>query len=149
MLHYLYSEVTGDCCAADITDQAEIDDRVCQIIELKDPDIIADLRTLNSSTSRAKFDRFWSECEAILNEDIGVAVNDHRHTEITHLATAISIRDLWERVKQRLPTDTPIPSQEWLRLQFWPKTKHAVIDGMTDSTGMLHWTEPNTARGTH
>ena len=58
MLCYLYSELSGDHCAADTTDQAEIDDRVYQIIELDDPDIIADLRTLNSSTSRATFDRF-------------------------------------------------------------------------------------------
>ena len=56
---------------------------------------------MNSSASQAKFDRFWSECEAVLNEEVGVAVDDRRHLEVTHLATAISIRDLWERVKQR------------------------------------------------
>ena len=54
-----------------------------------------------------------------------MAVDDHRHLEVTHFATAISIRDLWERVKQRLPADIATPSQEWLRLQFWPKTVHA------------------------
>ena len=95
---------------------------VCQMIELDDPDIIPDLRTLNSSTTRAKFDNFWRECEAILNEEVGVAVDDRCHTEITHLASAISVRDLWERVKQRLPNNAPIPS---LRLQFWSKTEHA------------------------
>ena len=122
ILRYLYSELSGDCCAADT---AEIDDRVYQIIELEDPDI-ADMRTLNSSTSHAKFNRFWNECEAVLNEEIGVTVNDCCHTEVTHLASAISVRDLWECVKQRLPTDTPIPSQEWLHLKFWSKTKHAI-----------------------
>lgn len=126
MLRYLYSELTGDHSAADTTEQAEIDDSVYQMIELEYPDIIPDLRTLNSSTSRAKFDRFWSECECILNEEVGVAVDDRRHTEVTHLASAISIRDLWEHVKERLPADTPVPSQERLRLQFWPKTKHAM-----------------------
>ena len=120
VLRYFFHELTGDSCASDTSDQAEIDERIRQIIELEDPDITADLRTLNSSTSRAKFDRFWSECEAILNEEVGVAVDDRRHSEVTHLATAISVRDLWERVKQRIPADT-----EWLRLQFWPKTVHA------------------------
>ena len=124
-MRYFYHELTGDSHASDTSDQAEIDDRIRQIIELEDPDIIADLRTLNSTTSQAKFDRFWSECEAVLNEEVGVAVDDRRHSEGTHLATAISIRDLWERVKQRLPADTAIPSQEWLRLHFWPKTVHA------------------------
>ena len=101
--------LTGDSHASDRSDQAEIDDHIHQIIKLKDPDIIADLRTLNSSTSQAKFDRFWSECEAVLNEEVGVAVDDRRHSEVIHLATAISIRDLWECVKQRLPADTAIP----------------------------------------
>lgn len=64
-LRYLYSELNGDHSAADTTDQAEIDAFVCQIIELEDCDIIPDLRTLNSSISRAN--TFWSECDAVLN----------------------------------------------------------------------------------
>ena len=63
------------------------------MIELEDPNI-PDLRTLNSSTSHAKFNRFWSEWESILNEEVGVAVKDRHHAEVTHLATSISIRDL-------------------------------------------------------
>lgn len=122
-MRYFYHELTGDSHASDTSHQVEIGDRVHQN-ELEDPDIIADLRTLNSSTSRAKFDRFWSECEAVLNEEVGVAVDDRRHSEVTHLASAISIRDLWECVKQRFPADTAIPSQECLRLQFWSKTVH-------------------------
>ena len=102
MLRYLYSELTGDRSAADTTEQAEIDDRVFQMIKLDDPDIIPDLKTLNSSTSCSKFDRFWSECERVLNEEVVVAVDDRRHTEVTHIATAISIRDLWERVEKKI-----------------------------------------------
>ena len=62
---------------------------------MEDPDIVADLRTLNSSTSE-QFVRFWSECEAVLIVVVGVAIDDRCHSEATHLATAISIRDLWE-----------------------------------------------------
>lgn len=56
-------------------------------------------------------------------------MDDHRHDTITHLAKAISIRDLLEQVKSRCPPDTLIPSLEWLRLQFWPKVPrtHAAI----------------------
>ncbi len=61
------------------------------------------MRTLNSSTERVKYDKFWDECEAVLNEDIGLAVDDRRHSEVSHLASAISVRDLHERVKARLP----------------------------------------------
>jgi hypothetical protein len=54
--------------------------------------------------------------------DISTAVDDRRHGTITHLARAISIRDFVDQVKQRYPEGTLIPSNEWFRLQFWPKT---------------------------
>ena len=43
-------------------------------------------------------------------------------TQVTHIATAISIRDLRDQVVARCPEGTAVPSVEWLRLQFWPKT---------------------------
>ena len=97
-------------------------------IELEDPHIIPDLRTLNSSASSAKINRSWSECEAILNEKVGVAVDNHHHTEVTHLTSVISIRDLWKRVKQRLPTHPNSQPRvaSCVHLQFWLKTKHAM-----------------------
>ena len=44
-----------------------------------------------------------------------------------HLARAISIRDFISQVKSLCPQGTPIPSEEWLRLQFWPKTRSAKV----------------------
>ena len=38
---------------------------------------------------------------------------------------AISARDLLEQVKTRCPDSTNISSEPWLRLLFWPKSKHA------------------------
>ena len=38
---------------------------------------------------------------------------------ITHLATALSIRDLHNQVSKRIPEGIPLPSKQWLRLQFW------------------------------
>lgn len=124
-LRYFYRELTGDASASTHALQAEIDSRIKLFIDMEDPNVVCDLRALNSSSQRVKYDRFWEECDAVLNEEVGVAVDDRRHTEITHLATAISVRDLWERVRKRLPDGTNVPGQEWLRLQFWPKTKHA------------------------
>lgn len=57
-LRYLYSELTGDASASMNFMQAEVDSRIKQFIELKDPDVITDLRTLNSSSERAKYDCF-------------------------------------------------------------------------------------------
>ena len=60
-----------------------------------------------------------------LQEGIGAAVDDRRHQVVTHMAAAVSALDLLEQVKKRCPDETHIPSESWLRLQFWPKTSHA------------------------
>ena len=70
---------------------------------------------------------------SVVNEDLGVAVDDRRHGEVTHLAKAISVRDFCEQVSRRCPSGTPIPSEEWLRLQFW---KNASVS--MHYTGQLH-----------
>lgn len=67
----------------------------------------------------------FGKCDAVLNEEIDTLVDDSHHSGVTHLASALSLRDLFERVSQRLPEGMPLPSLECLRLQFWPKTKHA------------------------
>ena len=91
---------------------------------MEDPDVVSDLRCHNG-IERSKFDVFWDHCERFLNEDIAVAVDDRRHGQITHLARAISLCDFRDQVKDRCPANTAIPSVEWLRLQFWPKTPAA------------------------
>lgn len=88
---------------------------------MEDPDIVVDLRYHNGR-DKSKFDVFWQHCERFLNEDISVTVDDRRHGQITHLARAISFRDFIDQVKSICPDNTPVPSIEWLRLQFWPKT---------------------------
>ena len=114
----------GDCCASSTTDQTRIDQRVQQIVDMEDSDVILDLRALNEG-QKSKYDAFWEECGKFLHEEIGSAVDDRRHCVITHLARAISIRDLVEQVKQRCSPEISIPSAEWVRLQFWPKTPRA------------------------
>ena len=116
--------IVGESSAASTTDQCIIDERIKEIIEMEDLDIIADLRVHNGTTS-SHYDAFWDQCDRFLNEDIGVAVDDRRHGQVTHLARAISIRDFISQVKSQCPDGTPIPSEEWVRLQFWPKTPAA------------------------
>ena len=94
-------------------------------MEPEDPQTIFDLRSLNSFTERAKYDVFWDHCSQYLNECVGTAVDDSRHSEVVHLAQAISVRDLRDQVQVKCPEGTAIPSLEWIRLQFCPKTKHS------------------------
>ena len=84
---------------------------------MQDPD---DLRHHNHGRESI-YDPFWEECRKYLQEE--TAVDDRRHDEILHLAKAISVRDLLEQVKAKCPEGIPIPSEQWLRLQFWPKNK--------------------------
>ena len=57
-LRYFYSELTGDTSALINFMQADVDSWMKLFIDLEDPSIITDLRTLNSSSERTKYDRF-------------------------------------------------------------------------------------------
>lgn len=83
--------------SGETSDQNEIDLRMKQAIEMEDPDIVTDLRHLNTG-AKARYDPFWSECSKFLEQDVGTAVDDRRHTQVTHIATAISVRDLHDQV---------------------------------------------------
>ena len=62
-------------------------------------------------------------------------MDDRCHSTITHMACAISVRDLINQVKARCPEGTKIPCTSWVQLQFWPKTIHA--KSIIHYTGML------------
>ena len=58
-------------------------------------------------------------------DEVTLAVDERRHGDVMHMPLAISVRNLQEiisgRLMEKLPDFLPlIPSQEWLRLQFWP-----------------------------
>lgn len=124
ILRALYRELTSDASAPTNQLEAEIDERVKRVLDMEDPDIVIDLRHLNTG-KKSQYDVFWEHCKNFLHEDVGSAVDDRRHAAVTHLARAISVRDLRDQVKLRCPQGTPIPSEPWIRLQFWPKTPHA------------------------
>ena len=48
VLRYFYRDLTGDCSSSETLSQEEIDERVFEAIEMEDPDIVMDLRHLNS-----------------------------------------------------------------------------------------------------
>ena len=98
-----------------------MDKRIQLILDMEDPDVLPDLRVHNSGHT-TRYEVFWEKCEEFLNENIGVAVDDRRHGIITHVARAISVRDLVQQVRDRCPEGTPIPSNEWVRIQFWPSS---------------------------
>ena len=124
LLHALYRELTNDASAPTNHNETEIDERMRIILEIEDADIVVDLRHSNSGR-KTRYSVFWSECKKFLDEVIGSPVDDRRHGSVTHLAKAISVCDFREQVQAKCPDGTPIPSESWICLQFWPKTQHA------------------------
>lgn len=105
-LRFLYRELTGDSSASHDTPETVIDERVRSIIlmEPEEPGTVVDLREVKSQETKTKYDVFWDETRKYINEEVGVAVDDRRHGEVTHMAKAISVRDLREQVTSKCPT---------------------------------------------
>ena len=100
MLRFFYQDLTGDASLSHTTPESIIDEGVCDIIKIKpeDPKTLVDSRVVKSKETQSKFNAFLDESQKFINEDLEVAVDDRRHGKITHLARAISIRDLREQV---------------------------------------------------
>ena len=119
----MYKDLVGDLSDAATTSQSEPDERVHAFFELEEPDLVYDLCQIYSGRE-SLYDTFWEKAKEFVDEDIETAVDDRRHSQAVHLAKAISIRDLREQVTDRCPPDTPIPSEEYIRLQFLPRRKN-------------------------
>ena len=46
---------------------------------------------------------FWLKAKEFLEEDVGTAVDDRTHSTVIHVAKAISVRDLREKIVERCP----------------------------------------------
>ena len=60
-----------------------------------------DLRRLNGKVNSNKFDAFWNELQAYL-DDLGLAVDERRHSAVLHMPIAVSIRHLQEIISECL-----------------------------------------------
>lgn len=124
------------CYSGDFSSHSNLDESITQegislIIDTQDPDIVDDLRHHNKGRP-SMYDRFWEECNIFLDEEAETAVDERRHGSATHMAKALSTRDLFSNVAQRCP-DGPLPSEQWLRLQFW--TENATMKSVMQFTG--------------
>ena len=130
VLREAYKRLTGDNSASSNFTELKIDERISEMIDMQDPDLIWDLRKNNAREQCYQI--FFEECQKYIDGVVETSVDDRRHDPtvidgngnhqvITHLAVAMSVRDLLEQVSKRLPEGTPIPSKQWLRLQFWPR----------------------------
>ncbi|PKB96003.1 hypothetical protein RhiirA5_435648 [Rhizophagus irregularis] len=127
----LYQDLIGDASNSPNLISQEMQECIRLMYETQDPNIIFDLQK-NGGFKGTKFDEFWDEIDYYFNKIIP-AVHERRHTTMMFMPVAISIRELRENIIERLQTKhdeetfskIPIPSEEWIRLQFWPKTIYA------------------------
>jgi len=75
---------------------------------------ITDLCEVKHPEHKTKYELFWKEAKKILDEGLGTVVDDRQHLEVTHLSTALPIRDFKEQVEARFPENTAVPCEEWL-----------------------------------
>ena len=78
ILREVYRSLTGDASSAATTAQEEVDARVAKLIESEDPDLIWDLRQLNTGRPES-FTVFLEECQRYLDTAVETAVDDRRH----------------------------------------------------------------------
>ena len=119
-IRHIYRTLTGDS-SAEIS-SSEIDARVNLAVATEDPDLVSDLRHLNHGRPADTFKLFLDELTKVVEEQ--TAVDDRRHG-IAHMSQFISIRDLIQQVKFRLPNGTPIPSETTVIYLFAPPNVHA------------------------
>ena len=107
-IHAIYKDLTGDISAND----EEIDKRVKLMFTINDPRIVTDLRHLNEGQPKI-YDEFWEYAKRYIEgkaNDSVVAIDERRHDIISHIALAISAKDLLEQISKTCPSNVRIPS---------------------------------------
>ena len=107
----IYRSLTGDS-STEITN-SEIDKRVQLALDTNDPDLIVDLRNLNSGRPGDTFQVFFDELAKYVEE---ITAADERHHGVAHMSEFLSLRDMIERVSERVPHNTPIPSPSTVKV---------------------------------
>ena len=121
--------VGNSCSIVDFADENnlkkihELERAVDDLIILGDDEIVVEELTDRKGPGKTRFSIFWKAVEQVL-EEIDTAADERRHDTTQHLSSFISIRDFRAQVAERCPEGTPVPSLEYVRLQFMPRNFH-------------------------
>lgn len=121
ILRSIYTTLTND---ASSDQNKEIDNRVRLSVLGIDPDLVVDLRHLNKGRQNDTFDVFFQTLEKEI-EDM-VAADERRHNT-EHISRFLSVRDMIDQVKKKIPEGTTIPSESTVLLAFVPKNAHQTV----------------------
>jgi len=127
ILHEVYHSLTGDASAVPNPDIVGRLQALLYSDYLTDSSIIVDLREKNEGRP-SKFTRFWELLSQVLQEYHEAAASDRRHGR-AQMPVAMSIPDLSRKVQEKIPEEEKdhfnVPSNEWIRLQFLPRSPHS------------------------
>lgn len=118
VLRQLYSDLTLDAT----TQNSAISSRMRQAITNADPEMVVDLRHLNTGRPDDTFSVFFEELEKQVSSS--TAVDERRHNDVQHFSKYISVRDLIDQTKKRCPEGTPIPSESTVLFAFVPRNAY-------------------------
>ena len=154
----MFIKLTEDQSAAALNlSQSEIDDRVREMVDTEDTDLIWDLRLQNNGRPE-EYTEYLSKVKEIIETSVETSVHERRHddvadngTSVSYMATALSAADLYRRVNKELEnTDVKVPSLQWLRWQFWPSRKNlAKAKHMTGKLKIKYMVQSRQLRKTH
>jgi hypothetical protein len=117
--NFIYSTLTNDTSAPA---NPEMQERL-RLISLGNTDIVDDMRHLNSGRPK-NFETFYEKLGEVVDE---LTAEDERRHNVAHLSEWISVEDLIEKTKMRLPPGTDIPCAASVRLQFTPTNKYTRV----------------------
>lgn len=129
----MYQWISGDTSASSNAVSKEVRQRLQLALDNQDPDIAFDLRHLNEGRPE-KYNEFWGYVQEFIEEEQLNAVDDRRHGQVCHMALAMSIPDLIQKVKDKHP-NVETPSASWVGLQFAPQ--HPLYHSSIHYTGRL------------
>ena len=82
-----------------------------------------DLRAENTGRPSGCYEVLSTKTKEFLEERVGTAVDDRRHSQVVHLSKAISVHDFRQQVVQKCSPDALTLCDELFRLQFIPAHK--------------------------
>ena len=92
LLREMYRRLTGDSSSSANATEAEVNERVSQLLDLEDPNLIWDLR-VNNQGRLEKYEAFLEKCKKYIDNHVETALDDCRYDTVgmdsevvTHLA---------------------------------------------------------------
>ena len=118
---YMYSFLSGDNSSSTNTVTRDVDYRMRLVVLGELPEVGADLRHMCTGRPN-RYDTFLGILQELVRD---VTAEDERRHGIAHMSHFISQRDLHKAAADKCPPETPIPSLDWLALQFQPLSQQA------------------------